>query len=351
MIDRLCTLADMPKPRVGIADTSLPNAFATGRSPQRSVVVVTTGILQRLDAEELEGVLAHELSHVAHRDVLVMTVASSAGIMAGMLTRGAQYGAIFGGGRRDNNNGGIPVWLLVLVVSLVVYAVSFVLLKLLSRYRELSADRAGAYLTMKPEALASALQKITGDINTIPERDLRATQRDERLLHRPRGQGCLAAHAHLDAPHPRAAPRAAREDPGRARPSDGLTWRAEMGFWDVVTGRTKPKQANLDALFLVPERRDHARDHDRADADRRRARSATARPPARRSPHTQDEVVELLNADPEAPDVQVTQDEFGFTWLVAAPRPERRDRALHRPARGQHRARGARASVPGCSAP
>ena len=175
MIDRLCALADMPKPRVGIADTSLPNAFATGRSPQRSVVVVTTGILKRLDAEELEGVLAHELSHVAHRDVLVMTVASSAGIIAGMLTRGAQYGAIFGGGRRDNNNG-VPVWLVVLVVSLITYAVSFVLLKLLSRYRELSADRSGAYLTMKPEALASALQKITGEINTIPERDLRSTQ-------------------------------------------------------------------------------------------------------------------------------------------------------------------------------
>jgi heat shock protein HtpX len=176
MIDRLCALADMPKPRVGIADTDLPNAFATGRSPERSVVVVTTGILKRLNAEELEGVLAHELSHVAHRDVLVMTFASSAGILAGMLTRGAQYGAIFGGGRRDNNNGGLPVWLVVLLVSLVTYAVSFVLLKLLSRYRELSADRSGAYLTMKPEALASALQKITGDINTIPERDLRASQ-------------------------------------------------------------------------------------------------------------------------------------------------------------------------------
>jgi len=175
MIDRLCALADMPKPRVGIADTDLPNAFATGRSPNRSVVVVTTGILKRLSAEELEGVLAHELSHVAHRDVLVMTVASSAGILAGMLTRGAQYGAIFGGGRRDNNNG-LPVWLVVLVISLITYAVSFVLLKLLSRYRELSADRSGAYLTMKPEALASALQKITGEINTIPDRDLRASQ-------------------------------------------------------------------------------------------------------------------------------------------------------------------------------
>jgi heat shock protein HtpX len=173
MIDRLCTLADMPKPRVGIADTDVPNAFATGRSPDRSVVCVTTGILRVLTAEELEGVLAHELSHVAHRDVLVMTVASSAGIAAGMLTQGAQYGGLgLFGGRRDNN-GGLPVWLVVLVVSLVVYAVSFVLLRLLSRYRELSADRAGAYLTMRPGALASALQKITGEINHIPQRDLR----------------------------------------------------------------------------------------------------------------------------------------------------------------------------------
>lgn len=174
MVERLCALADMPKPRVGIADTDLPNAFATGRSPQRSVVVVTTGILKRLDAEELEGVLAHELSHVAHRDVLVMTVASSAGIIAGMLSRGAQWGAIFGG-RRDNN-GGAPAWVVVLLISVVTYVISFLLLKLLSRYRELSADRAGAYLTMKPHALASALQKITGEMNQIPDRDLRASQ-------------------------------------------------------------------------------------------------------------------------------------------------------------------------------
>jgi len=173
MIDRLCALADMPKPRVGVADTSVPNAFATGRSPDRAVVCVTTGILDLLTAEELEGVLAHELSHVAHRDVLVMTVASSAGIAAGMLTQGSQYGAFgfFGGRGRDNN--GLPVWLLVLLVSLAVYAVSFVLLRLLSRYRELAADRAGAYLTMRPDALASALQKITGGINQIPQRDLR----------------------------------------------------------------------------------------------------------------------------------------------------------------------------------
>ena len=176
MIDRLCALADMPKPRVGVADTDLPNAFATGRSPQRAVVVVTTGILRRLDAEELEGVLAHELSHVAHRDVLVMTVASSAGIIASMLARGSQYGSMFGGNRRGNNNNGLPVWLIILLVSLVVYAVSFLLLRLLSRYRELSADRAGAQLTMKPRALASALQKITGEINQIPNADLRQSK-------------------------------------------------------------------------------------------------------------------------------------------------------------------------------
>jgi heat shock protein HtpX len=176
MIDRLCALADMPKPRVGVADLDIPNAFATGRSPSHSVVCVTTGILGVLTAEELEAVLAHELSHVAHRDVLVMTVAASAGILAGMLTRGAQYGAIFGGGdRRGNNNtAGLPVWLVVLVVSLVVYAVSFLLLKLLSRYRELAADRAAAYLTMKPAALATALQKISGQMSRIPQKDLRA---------------------------------------------------------------------------------------------------------------------------------------------------------------------------------
>jgi len=172
MIDRLCALADMPKPRVGVADTDVPNAFATGRSPERSVVCVTTGILRRLTAEELEGVLAHELSHVAHRDVLVMTVASSAGITAGMLAQGSQYGAFLGGGRRDNNNG-LPVWLVVLLVSMAVYAVSFLLLRILSRYRELSADRAGAYLTLNPGALASALRKISGDMAAIPDKDLR----------------------------------------------------------------------------------------------------------------------------------------------------------------------------------
>jgi len=173
MIDRLCALADMPKPRVAIADTDLPNAFATGRSPSRSAVCVTTGILRTLNAEELEAVLAHELSHVAHRDVLVMTVAASAGIIAGMATRGAQFGGLARGG---GNKGGAIGFVAVLVISLVVYAISFLLMRLLSRYRELCADRSGAYLTQKPSALASALTKISGKMDAVPERDLRAAK-------------------------------------------------------------------------------------------------------------------------------------------------------------------------------
>ncbi|MFZ2504112.1 MAG: zinc metalloprotease HtpX [Nocardioides sp.] len=174
MIDRLCALADMPKPRVGIADLDIPNAFATGRSPERAVVCVTTGILKTLSADELEAVLAHELSHVAHRDVLVMTLASSAGIVAGMLTRSAQYGSYGLGRSRSNNNGAIPAYLVALLVSLLVYAISFILTRMLSRYRELCADRAAAYLTMKPGHLATALQKISGEVSAIPQRDLRA---------------------------------------------------------------------------------------------------------------------------------------------------------------------------------
>jgi heat shock protein HtpX len=170
MIDRLCALADMPKPRVAIADTDLPNAFATGRSPQHSVVCVTTGIMRRLDGEELEGVLSHELSHVAHRDVAVMTVASVLGVIAGLITR---WGLYFGGGRNRDNNSGVA-FLLIWVAGLVVWALSFLLTRALSRYRELCADRSGAYLTGNPSALSSALVKITGDIGRIPTRDLRS---------------------------------------------------------------------------------------------------------------------------------------------------------------------------------
>jgi heat shock protein HtpX len=199
MIDRLCALADMPKPRVAIADTDMPNAFATGRSPNKSVVCVTTGILRRLDADELEGVISHELSHVAHRDVLVMTIAGFLGVMAGLVVR---WGFFFGGGRRDNNSGG-PAFIVIWLVAMVVYAISFLLTRLLSRYRELSADRSGAYLTGKPSALAAALTKISGEMARIPTRDLREAQAMNAFFFAPaiKGadiQGLFSTHPPLE---------------------------------------------------------------------------------------------------------------------------------------------------------
>jgi heat shock protein HtpX len=179
IVDRLCAIADMPKPRVAIADSDVPNAFATGRSADKAVVCATTGLMRRLDERELEGVLSHELSHVAHRDVTVMTIASFVGILAGFLTRMVLWSGMMGGGRRnnnDNNNSGTPVVLVVLLVSIVVYALSFLLTRALSRYRELAADRAGAYLTGQPSALASALTKISGEMGRIPARDLRQAE-------------------------------------------------------------------------------------------------------------------------------------------------------------------------------
>jgi heat shock protein HtpX len=173
IVDRLCAMADMPKPIVAIADTDVPNAFATGRTPSRAVVCATTGIMRRLDERELEGVLAHELSHVAHRDVTVMTIASVVGVLAGFMTRMVLWTGM-GRGRRDNN--GTPVVLIVILVSAVVYALSFILTRALSRYRELAADRAGAFLTSQPSALASALTKISGEMARIPSRDLREAE-------------------------------------------------------------------------------------------------------------------------------------------------------------------------------
>jgi heat shock protein HtpX len=177
VVDRICALADMPKPRIAISPTDLPNAFATGRNTEHAVLCVTQGLLRRLDREELEGVIAHELSHVAHKDVMVMTIASFLAIIAGLLIRFSFYGELFGGGRRDNNNqSALPVLLIIMAVSIVVYAISFLLIRLLSRYRELSADRSGALLTGQPSALASALQKVSGTIARIPTKDLREAQ-------------------------------------------------------------------------------------------------------------------------------------------------------------------------------
>jgi heat shock protein HtpX len=178
VVDRICALADMPKPRIAISPTDLPNAFATGRNSEHAVLCVTRGLMRRLDREELEGVISHEMSHVAHKDVMVMTVASFLAIIAGLLIRFSFYGELFGGGgRRDNNNqNALPVLLIIMAVSIVVYAVSFLLIRLLSRYRELAADRSGALLTGQPSALSSALQKVSGSIARIPTKDLREAQ-------------------------------------------------------------------------------------------------------------------------------------------------------------------------------
>ncbi|HEX9343578.1 MAG TPA: zinc metalloprotease HtpX [Actinomycetota bacterium] len=181
IVDRLCALADMPKPRVAIADNDMPNAFATGRNQKNAVVCATTGIMRRLEPPELEAVLAHELSHVAHRDVAVMTIASFLGLLAGFVVRSAIYAGAWGGfgggyGRRDDRDNTGAIILLVVLASAIVYALSFLLTRALSRYRELSADRSGAILIGRPSLLATALTKVTGQMGRIPTRDLRAAE-------------------------------------------------------------------------------------------------------------------------------------------------------------------------------
>jgi heat shock protein HtpX len=180
MVERLCAMANLPKPRIAVVDSDVPNAFATGRNPKHAAVAVTTGLWHRLEPQELEGVLAHELSHIANRDVLVMTIASFFAMLAAMLTRFGLYAGMFGGfgggNRNSNNNNQVPVWLIVFLVSIVVYAISFILIRTISRYREYAADRGSAIMTGAPENLMSALQKISSGITQIPQQDLRAVQ-------------------------------------------------------------------------------------------------------------------------------------------------------------------------------
>jgi len=176
MVERLCAMADLPKPKVAVIDSDVPNAFATGRSPKHAAVAVTRGLWQRLEPQEVEGVLAHELTHVANRDVLVMTVASFFAMLAGLLTRFGLYAGMFGGGNRSNNNNSVPVWLIVLAVSVITYFLSQILILAISRYREFAADRGSALITGAPEHLMSALQKISSEMFRIPERDLREVE-------------------------------------------------------------------------------------------------------------------------------------------------------------------------------
>jgi heat shock protein HtpX len=175
MVERLCAMADLPKPKIAIMNTPVPNAFATGRSPKHAAVCVTTGLWDRLEPKEVEGVLAHELSHIANRDVLIMTVASFFAMLAAMLTRFGLYAGMFSGGNRRDNNGP-PVWLIVLAVSMLTYVISFILIRTISRYREYAADRGSALITGAPEYLMSALQKISSQMTLIPNQDLRQVQ-------------------------------------------------------------------------------------------------------------------------------------------------------------------------------
>jgi heat shock protein HtpX len=178
IVERLCAMTDLPMPRVAIIESDVPNAFATGRSPKHAAVAVTTGLMRRLPAQEIEAVLAHELSHIANRDVLIMTVASFFAMLAALITRFGLYAGMFGGGgfgggnNRDNNNGN-QAWIIIFLVSVITYAISFVLIRMISRYREYAADRGSALITGAPEHLMSALQRIASGITQIPERDLR----------------------------------------------------------------------------------------------------------------------------------------------------------------------------------
>jgi heat shock protein HtpX len=170
MIERLCIQADLPKPKIAVADTSVPNAFATGRSQKSATVCATTGIMRVLSPSELEGVMAHELAHVKHRDVLILTIASFFASLAALML---QFGFFFGGGGDDDN----PSFAVILLVSLLVYVLSFFLMLALSRYREFAADRGAAIVTGRPSALSSALVKISGAMQQVPTQDLRQAER------------------------------------------------------------------------------------------------------------------------------------------------------------------------------
>ena len=175
MVERLCAMSDLPKPRVAIIPTDIPNAFATGRSPKHAAVAVTQGLWNRLEPREVEGVLAHELSHIGNRDVAVMTIASFFSMLAAFMVRMGMWTGMMGGGR-NRDSGGAPAFLIMIVVSLVTYVLSYMLILLISRYREYAADRGAALITGAPEYLMSALQKISSDMMRIPQRDLRQVE-------------------------------------------------------------------------------------------------------------------------------------------------------------------------------
>jgi len=179
IIERVVARNNLPKPKIAVINTNMPNAFATGKGPRSSIVVVTTGLMDLLDTEELEGVLSHELTHIRNRDVLILTLASLFSTVAWYLMQFGFYGGMgygYGYGYRDRNNSGAGAMIIVIVVAMLTWVVSFLIIRAISRYREFAADRGSAQMTGKPVKLANALMKISGNMRQIPTKDLRQVE-------------------------------------------------------------------------------------------------------------------------------------------------------------------------------
>ena len=344
-----------------IAQTDIPNAFATGRDQKHAVVCVTTGLLRRLNEPEVEAVLAHELSHVAHRDVAVMTIASFLGILAGLMTRMFMYWGCSAawaaavvtaatkaaGPDRADRDGDDPR-------LGVVYAISFVLIRTLSRYRELAADRSGAILIGQPALLASALVKVSGEMSRIPTRDLRARPSTSTPSSSPRRSrpGVEPLVPLRDAPAAAEAPRPARQARRRDAPRRRLTLDTRhVGFLDALLGRTKPAQPNLDKLFGLPGARItlEAVRGARPDRQGRGLLQAGGRPGVRRGragDHRR--CSNARTTTPDAQDAAEQSDEFGYRWIVA--RRRRLRHARHPGARRRTRRSRTTATARSCSA-
>ena len=245
MIERLCAMADLPKPRYAMIDTDVPNAFATGRSPKRAAVAVTTGLWERLEPEEAERPRARALAHRQPgraRDDARQLLRHA----RGDASRFGMYGGMFSGGRRDND-GGVPVWLIVLAVSIVTYVLSFLLIRAISRYREYTADRGAALITGAPEHLMSALQKITGEMMRSPQRDLRQVEAMNAFFIIPTNVGRKVWDCSPRTRQPRSAWPASPRSPARWAARS----RNRVGLRDILSGRDQLKQAAPDRLFAL----------------------------------------------------------------------------------------------------
>ena len=279
MVERLCAMADLPKPKVAIMRHAGAERVRDRPHPEARRGRVTDGLWHRLEPKEIEGVLAHELSHIANRDVLMMTVASFFAMLAALLTRFGLYAGHVRRRRRQrsNNNNGPPVWLIVLVVSVVTYAISFVLIRTISRYREYAADRGSALITGAPEYLMSALQKISSQMTLIPSRTCARSQGMNAFFIIPAERQDGGGRAVHGSPAAREAPRRARRDRPRDGPAGRVARRVSVGLLgDVALRAQEARQPQDDRLFALSTARGHARDRARAEDRRRRRRQLQA---------------------------------------------------------------------------